>query len=310
MKFLKKNYGFIVLIVAVLISVGLISSFSINGNDTKKENNELKRIIYTCDDEYELLDDRCIKEIEKIPAKIEYKCESDYKLQNKKCTKSDYKDAEAKWLCPSGYTMRKEKYPDLCYKITTKPMEKMIYYCSNGYILNGTKCEKQEIVKKITTNVCPSASTYDAATNRCNLVGVFTSCPSGTSVGNRNGKYVTCYTRPSVTYECPSGTTSSGGNCISKKEVVEAKYVRGCAKDYTVTSDGENCTKTDYEAPSYKLSCDSGYKLNKDNCVKTITKDANKEYLCNDGYDLVDEKCIKYDVKDANITYKTVNFTN
>ena len=258
----------------------------------------LYEIKYECDEGYIYDKEICIKEIDKKPANPNYYCTEGYVLEGTKCIKKESIEALAKWYCPSGYTMRKEKYPDICYKETKVGLSIISYYCPSGYTLEGKKCYNTSSIAATINNVCTNSAIYNSATKLCHLAGVTGSCPSGYSVYSSSGSFKTCVAAPQKIYTCPSGYTQSGTKCIKNSDVIDASYIRGCKDGYEINQKEQKCIKTDYKTPEYKIYCDNGYELKNETCIKVSKIDAEKYFKCDKEYELKNEECVKYDERE------------
>ena len=261
----------------------------------------LYEIKYECEEGYTYDKTICVKELDKKTAYVNYYCTEGYVLEDTKCIKKETKDTLVKWYCPSGYTMRKDAYPDICFKETIVGLSITSYYCPRGYTLNGTKCYgSSSSIDAMVNNICRGNNdSYNPSTQLCHLLGVTTgACPSGYREYSSSGgtsKYKTCVTSPIKVYTCPSGYTQSGSQCIKNTEVIDASYIRGCKEGYEINQKEEKCIKTDYTTPKYKVYCNDNYELKDEICMKIIEVDASKYFKCDKGYKLKNEECIKYD---------------
>lgn len=280
----------LIFILVMLCLMGIYIIIRVSNRQYSKDNK------YTCNEGYSLVNKKCVKEKESIKVSINYSCDSGYELKGSSCVKYNVKDATAKWGCPSGYIMATDKYPDVCYKKETVPTSIQYYYCPGEYTLMGTQCIKNTAITNATKEYyCSNNSIYNSTTGLCHLIGVFSQCPSGTWLNGGAGDYKTCVTNPTIQYTCPSGTNKEGTQCIGQTLPIDADYIKGCNKGYEINQETQMCTKIDYETPSYKLSCESGYILNNESCIKTISIKAKEKKYCPNNYTMKLDNCIIYD---------------
>lgn len=189
--------------------------------------------------------------------------------------------------------MGTDDYPDICHKTTEVPSTYK-YVCPYGYELNETKCILKKTVPETIENVCDFSGMYDPYTSFCHIIGVFSSCPSGT-FRYSTGKHVTCASIPRKILVCPSGTTKTDTGCYSEI-TKDANYIPTCETGFNISSDGSMCSKTERKTPSYEITCSKDFNMIQD---KTTTIKAKKYTYCPDNYEMIDNSCILYDIKDA-----------
>ena len=258
------------------------------------------RFEYVCEEGYELNDYlNCVKELERVDPTPNYSCDSGYQLEDTICVKYETKKPSYKWSCPEGYKMKDGTEPQVCYKVLTELSTKN-YYCDNNYVLDGTKCVRYEVVNMNKSYVCNINDFYDEYTHTCTYMYPTKTCPSGYLLKERldNG-YVKCYHGATLSYECPSDYIKQDNLCFKFFETIDAKYKTTCRSGYSLSSDGQTCTYTEYDVPSYNYQCSSGYYLENKTCVKKTTVNANINYTCSEDFTYEDGICIRYDIKKA-----------
>ena len=260
------------------------------------------KIKYYCEDGYNLKNSKCIKIVDTKDPIINYYCNKGYDLDGTNCIRYEYDEVQVKWYCRSGYKTGHADYPDLCYKDILEAYT-ISYYCDYGYTLNGSKCTKQKSVSPSSNNfVCPGGSNYIYAYGVCVLTGVFTSCPGGYSVLERNGRYVTCFRYPSTVKFCPEGTTANGSKCDYPTEIIDAHSYKTCRYNARYDKKLDQCVYTDYEVPDYQTYCNGDFEYHDGYCYKVYSESANYTSSCDDDYILENDKCVKYEITDMKIS--------
>ena len=142
---MKKNIIKIVIISLGIIIVGVISYFVVDmfilnkGKEKKSTSKKEVETEYICNDGYTLENDECIMEIDSTEPIRDLSCGDNFSLQEDKCIAYRKRNANVNWNCPDGYTMRKERYPDICYKTTIEPLHDINRYCYYPYVLDPDK---------------------------------------------------------------------------------------------------------------------------------------------------------------------------
>ena len=272
----------------------------INSNNNKNEKIE-QVVSYKCNEGYELIDNKCIMKVEDIEPNIEYYCDNGYQLSNGNCTKQEYNsEYVVTWNCPSGYEMGKDREVDICYKYTKIPVSIQKYYCPNGYTLYGTKCRSTTSTSARVDYLCDKGygGNYNKSDGLCHYMTLTTTCSPGAWIVERySNKMVKCVSYPTLIYSCDDGSITKTPTCSTTDEI-DANYLMGCSGEYKLDQVNDVCVKTEYDVPSYTISCKNGYKLVNDHCVRTISKKAYQNTSCANGYEFIDNRCIKYDIQE------------
>ena len=244
-------------------------------NKNIEELNETKQTGRTCPDGYKLDWESCIKEKERVKARLDK-------------------------VCPQGYTGDR----DICYK-EGQFTEGDKLTCRSDFKLNGDKCERK--AESSIRGNCEEGGNFREDLMKCEYredIGPgkeYCRITPGEDL-LYNGR---CLGRkPTINGGCLGSDKVIGGWCYdtSANSGYEAEWK--CPdgslvshKDYA--ANGNTCYKQTFK-DHLGLYCDEGYTEENNRCVKYESEDAYKERICESGYTLLDnERCInKNDKKD------------
>lgn len=184
------------------------------------------------------------------------------------------------------------------------------YTCEEGYIQNGTECQKTEEIDATPTSGCETG--YTEINGSCEKNEIINAtyqanCESGYTYNAGSGQ---CELREEataeVTYNCPGGYTRKGNTC-EKRTKAKCDFLK-----YTCPGEGkmdgvEFSGKEFKNFCSYK-KCPLGYSESKGKCYKRYSKLTPLEYyFVKKGVYVEDEKCKK---AGKTIINKKIDLTN
>lgn len=196
--------------------------------------------------------------------------------------------------CPSNYSAVADRSCVSGYKCVPQP-GCVTYSCPTGTTLSNSSCY-------FGAGPCPSGSSYNSTTKRCEVTASYTcpagwtlsgttcyqssSCPSGTTLNTTTDK---C--EVAVTKTCPSGMTLSGDICYQSPTCAQGTYdttqnmcllasttTYSCGTGWTLS--GTICYTSPY--------CNTGsYSSTQDKCLLN----PSTNYSCPSGWDLSGKLC-------------------
>lgn len=105
------------------------------------------------------------------------------------------------------------------------------YSCEEGYIQNGTQCEKEEVINASLNNTCEAGYTYNEALDQCQKEEVVEAsnnalCNNGYTYNKANGKCEKLdVANAEVIINCPAGYTRNGNTC-EKRTTAKCEFLR------------------------------------------------------------------------------------
>ncbi|MGH8288088.1 MAG: pilus assembly protein [Steroidobacteraceae bacterium] len=154
-------------------------------------------------------------------------------------------------------------------------------YHENGLIISGNTYDTDQGL-----DITFKTVTYDGDSG-----GNGAGCPSGSS--SSNGECISTSTvSPNASYSCPGGYTQSGsgsGTSCSELSTASPTLTYNCPSGYTPTGSvpqTQVCSETLTATPGSHHSCSSGYTYNSSThlCQKTVTTTPSAVYSCPSGY--------------------------
>ena len=181
------------------------------------------------------------------------------------------------------------------------------YTCEEGYIQNGTECQKTEEIDATPTSGCETG--YTEINGSCEKNEIINAtyqanCESGYTYNAGSGQ---CELREEataeVTYNCPGGYTRKGNTC-EKRTKAKCDFLK-----YTCPGEGEMdgvSIKQFKNFCSYR-KCPLGYSESNGKCYKRSKITPLEHYLTKKGVYVEDEKCKK---AGKTIINKKIDLTN
>ena len=269
---------------------------------------------YTCEDGYELSNDKCRRIKDFVDASYDEYCEDESEVVDNKCLKEVKADKSDVLVCDSGYTLIDDK----CTKEVSVNAN-VKYSCVSGYKLSGSKCSKEVADEKLLEygQYCPGGGKVvhvgtNTSLTRCQITKkAGAKCPDGYidyssticwlgTIYNSNGEERKSYRQALNGYYCSSGRMEGGpynpnSKCYVTK-TVNATASYSCNAGYTLKSN--KCYKAEKINPKKVFGCPSDYKEEDEKCTKIDKIEPKKKYKCDEGYTLFLDKCVVYEYKD------------
>ena len=184
------------------------------------------------------------------------------------------------------------------------------YTCEEGYIQNGTECQKTEEIDATPTSGCETG--YTEINGSCEKNEIINAtyqanCESGYTYNAGSGQ---CELREEataeVTYNCPGGYTRKGNTC-EKRTKAKCNFLKYSCPGEGKMDGVEFSGKEFKNFCSYK-KCPLGYSESKGKCYKQYSKLTPGEYyFAKKGVYVEDEKCKK---AGKTIINKKIDLTN
>ena len=292
------------------IDVSNIVSESIKGLTDTKE------LGFYCDKDYYLDGDKCLKEIDRKPAKTGDVCPNGYLEYEGVCYEEKPIEHTDKLVCRDEFELDGDK----CKRTQKFQAEAVKYECTSGVEMTKYQAgyaDKNE--KGADEKVCVDISKAKHPVSPCET-------HDGTEWTKSGGK---CYWHraPVIESGCP-GKVKVGGMCwddasnilicegardgrrYSSRDQYCEKSVKilpptvteyKCPDDYTL--EGDKCLKEEIEDAEYEGVCPSGYtNVFNDRCInKNKTNNTEKGYVCEyENSKLKGNECIIYEIIQAN----------
>lgn len=265
-----------------------------------KSANELKEIKETgnyCDEGYKLENGKCLKEINRISAKINYICPS-YTYEYKgECYKEErFVNGEA--FCPKDRTLENNE-------CVINIVESAKAICEEGeFDEHNNKCVIKTYVGDAKEYCRLTPATDILIDHKC--YGPKPMINGGCLNGDKiiNGKCVDMNSYYKADWVCPDGSfiTNPDGSlmhgdtkCYKETKTNPKSYY--CDEGYTL--DGTKCLKKEYESVQYEKECPSGYKKLNDKCIGEKYAKV-EDYYCEGDNILFGNECIIYEIVEPN----------
>ena len=268
-----------------------------------------------CEKGYNLEGDFCLKEIGKEDALPGQVCPSEYIEYNGKCYKEERSIDTGELECPEDRKLENGK----CVVYIEREAEPSKYTCKSGEPKKRSELHLTgDDAQGINDIVCADYSKATHPVSPCEandgteytIVGgvcywhrapvIATGCPGKIQVGGF------CWDNATGIYICPG--INDGYTYKSKDEwcIRSIKFTNPVVDEYKCeegfTLQGNICVKTEYEDPSPKMVCPSGFtKTEEGRCINK-NKTANKQegYYCEkENTKLKGSTCYIYDIVDA-----------
>ena len=207
------------IIIVLLITAGCSKSYTCPEEyelDDKKcirFHKKEPRITETCEKDYELVDNECIKETT-YTAKVNYNCPKNYILNNRTCNYNNTVTVKQTYSCPSGFELGEILGNYFCSRFWNPGPGQP---CPDGVIRNQCNESAEVIVR---CEKCPSG--YTARTH-CR-------CERNTSQPAKE------------TFSCNNKDRLNGKNCITR-DVKQLTKKSVCDEDYELLKKDNICRK-------------------------------------------------------------------
>lgn len=184
------------------------------------------------------------------------------------------------------------------------------YTCEEGYIQNGTECQKTEEIDATPTSGCETG--YTEINGSCEKNEIINAtyqanCESGYTYNAGSGQ---CELREEataeVTYNCPGGYTRKGNTC-EKRTKAKCNFLKySCPGEGKM--DGVGFSGKEFKNFCSYRKCPLGYSESKGKCYKRYSKlTPDEHYFIKKGVYVEDEKCKK---AGKTIINKKIDLTN
>lgn len=226
---------------------------------------------------------------------VVYECEKDLILNNDKCLKTEEIAATSKTSCKEGKLVE-----DKC--VTTKTVDPTeTAECPSGSVRVGMTeyCGKNPRTPGTAYSACPEGTiykyTYPGGVEYC-YSGKRSFNPPHDTCGGSKETYndtgtATCYTGGTLRPNKLSCLGFKEDHLFQEKcyELVDMKIEKTCPTDYKINMDNQ-CVLSITKDSVITNTCPKEYTLKDGKCLKTITSNAKK--TCPDEYELSAEKCL------------------
>lgn len=325
---------FSVVLFSVILFCSLITAYLLNRGCKSgfvNRNGFCVKGYYSCEEGYEVRNNKCVKVIERVAARENSYCPDGYFLSEGYCVNKNTLSPTFSYICADGFTLNGTS----CVKEESAEAA-LIYYCPDNYVLAGTKCVTANSRDATVSYSCPNSSytkngtkctkmeqvTTDAVvTYGCSNGGTLsgtkchiTSSPVNSGYGGwwwpvcDQGTYSSSDQKchyiydASKTYTCTSGTSNGAGKCTKNSSVsIDATPKYTCPSGYITV--GDKCTTSETINATPKYTCTTDTVLKGNMCYGTISIQAVGLYNCQDGYVLSGTTCIKDDFKKPEVKY-------